>query len=314
MKFIFSLRFSAFICVVRLCMQTIKKVVIPAAGFGTRFLPATKALPKEMFPIIDKPVIQYVVEEAVEAGIRDVIIVTGWNKRAIEDHFDYPFELVHKLEETGKLKELEEVKKSAAMANFIYIRQKGPLGNATPILNAKSIIGDEPFLVSWGDDYIKATPCRSKQLIDAYEKYGCSILSGVKTTNPEDAKKYGFAAGKKLEDGTIEVTEIVEKPGVGKAPSNLATVSGFIFTPQFFEAAEELIKNKEMGAGGEYVYIDVLRKMIKKGQRVVAVEIKNAKYYDTGNKLEFLKTVIEFGLQREDINGELKEYLKGLKL
>lgn len=295
-------------------MKKIRKVVIPAAGFGTRFLPATKALPKEMFPIIDKPVIQYVVEEAVEAGITDVIIVTGWNKRAIEDHFDYPFELAKKLEEAGKLKELEEVKKSANMANFIYIRQKGPTGNATPILNAKNIIGDEPFLVLWGDDFIKATPSRCKQLIAAYEKYGCSILGGVRTSKPEDTNKYGFAGGRVLADGAIEVEDLIEKPGPGKAPSDLATVSGFIFTPEIFTEIEDMINKGEKGAGGEYVYIDALRKMIARGQKVMAVEIKNAKYYDTGNKLEFLKTVIEFGLQRDDMKGELKEYLKGLKL
>ncbi len=295
-------------------MKKIRKVVIPAAGFGTRFLPATKALPKEMFPIIDKPVIQYVVEEAVEAGITDVIIVTGWNKRAIEDHFDYPFELVHKLEEAGKTKELEEVKRSANMANFIYIRQKGPTGNATPILNAKSIIGDEPFLVLWGDDFIKATPSRSRQLIDAYEKFGCSVLSGIRSSKKEDTKKYAYAAGKKIDDGVIDVTDLIEKPGPEKAPSDLAIVSGFVFTPDIFAAIEEMMKNGETGAGGEYVYADALRKMITKGQKVMALEIKNAKYYDTGNKIEFLKTVIEFGLQREDINGELKEYLRNLKI
>lgn len=295
-------------------MKSIRKVVIPAAGFGTRFLPATKALPKEMFPIIDKPVIQYVVEEAASAGIEDVIIVTGWNKRAIEDHFDYPFELVKKLEEAGKTKELEEVKKSASLANFIYIRQKGPTGNATPILNAKNIIGNEPFLVLWGDDFIKAEPSRSKQLIDAYEKYGCSILSGIRTSKKEDTKKYAFAAGKILEDGVMEVSEIIEKPGPDNAPSDLGIVSGYVFTPEIFTEIEGMIKEGATGAGGEYVYADALRRMIKKGQRVIAVEIKNGKYYDTGNKLEFLKTTIEFGLKHPELNGELKEWLKGLKL
>lgn len=294
--------------------KSIRKVVIPAAGFGTRFLPATKALPKEMFPIIDKPVIQYVVEEAAAAGIEDVIIVTGWNKRAIEDHFDYPFELVKKLEEAGKMKELEEVKKSASLANFIYIRQKGPVGNATPILNARNIIGNEPFLVLWGDDFIEATPSRSKQLIDAYEKYGCSILSGIRTSKKEDTKKYAYAAGKILEDGVMEVSELIEKPGPDKAPSDLAIVSGYVFTPEIFPEIEEMIKNGETGAGGEYVYADALRKMIAKGQKVMAVEIKNSRYYDTGNKLEFLKTTVEFGLRHSELGGELKTWLKGLKL
>jgi UTP--glucose-1-phosphate uridylyltransferase len=294
--------------------QKIRKVVIPAAGFGTRFLPATKALPKEMFPIIDKPVIQYVVEEAAFAGIEDVIIVTGWNKRAIEDHFDYPFELVKKLEEAGKVKELEEVKKSASLANFIYIRQKGPTGNATPILNAKNIIGDEPFLVLWGDDFIVAEPSRSKQLIDAYEKYGCSIVCGIRTSNKEDTKKYAYAAGREIEDGVIEVTDLIEKPGPENAPSNLAVVSGFIFTPDIFEEIDLMIKEGATGVGGEYVYADALRRMIKKGKRVIALEVKDARYYDTGNKLEFLKTTVEFGLKHPELNGELKEWLKGLKL
>lgn len=295
-------------------MQKIRKVVIPAAGFGTRFLPATKALPKEMFPIIDKPVIQYVVEEATSAGIEDVIIVTGWNKRAIEDHFDYPFELVKKLEEANKLKELEEVKKSASLGNFIYIRQKGPMGNATPILNAKNIVGNEPFLVLWGDDFIVAEPSRSKQLIDAYEKYGCSIVCGIRTSKKEDTKKYAYAAGKKIADGVIEVEDLIEKPGPDKVPSDLAVVSGFIFTPDIFEEIELMIKEGATGAGGEYVYADALRRMIKKGKRVIALEVRDARYYDTGNKLEFLKTTVEFGLKHKDLNGELREWLKGLKL
>jgi UTP--glucose-1-phosphate uridylyltransferase len=294
--------------------QKIRKVVIPAAGFGTRFLPATKALPKEMFPIIDKPVIQYVVEEATSAGIEDVVIVTGWNKRAIEDHFDYPYELVKKLEEAGKIKELDEVKKSASLGNFIYIRQKGPTGNATPILNAKNIIGNEPFLVLWGDDFIVAEPSRSKQLIDAYEKYGCSILCGIRTSKKEDTKKYAFAAGREIEKGVIEVTDLIEKPGVDNAPSDLAIVSGFVFTPDIFTEIEEMIKEGATGVGGEYVYADALRRMIKKGKRVIALEVKDARYYDTGNKLEFLKTTIEFGLKHLELNGELKEWLKGLKL
>lgn len=295
-------------------MSKIRKVVIPAAGFGTRFLPATKAMPKEMLPVIDKPVIQYVVEEAVGAGVEDVILVTGWNKRTIEDHFDYPFELVKKLEEAGKLKQLEEVKKIAEMANFIYIRQKGPMGNATPILNAKRIVGDESFLVLWGDDFIKATPSRTAQLIAAYEKYHCSILGCIRTSKKEDTERYGYAAGRVIEDGVIEVVDLIEKPGPDKAPSDLAVVSGFIFTPEMFGAIEELMAAKETGAGGEYVYIDALRKMMKNGHKVMAIEIKNGKYYDTGNKLEYLKTVIEFGMNHKEIGEALKQYLRDLKI
>lgn len=296
-------------------MKKIRKVVIPAAGFGTRFLPATKAMPKEMLPIVDKPVIQYVVEEAVNAGVEDVIIVTGWHKRSIEDHFDYPFELEKRLEESGKDKQLTEIRRIAEMANFIYLRQKGPLGNATPILNAKQIIGDEPFLVLWGDDFIKAEPSRSQQLIDAYNKYGCSILSSMKFTRPEDEKRYGYAAGKEVEKGVVKVSDLVEKPGVGKRPSDFAVISGYLFTPGIFDCIEEMIAKKETGAGGEYVYIDALRKLMnEKKEDIYAIEIKNGKYYDTGNKLEYMKTCVEFALSHPDLNGEFKEFLKGLQL
>ncbi len=293
-------------------MKKITKIVIPAAGNATRFLPATKALPKEMFPIIDKPVIQIIVEEAVSAGVQEVIIVTGWNKRAIEDHFDYPYELLKKLEDAKKFKELKEVKRTAELANFIYIRQKGPLGNAVPILNARAIVGNEPFLVAWGDEFIVASPAKTQQLITAYEKYHCTILSGIITNNPEDGKKIAFASGVELADGAIDVHQIIEKPGVGKAPSNLGIVAGFLFTPTFFDAAQELIDHKETGAGGEYVYADVIAKMIKKGERVIALPIKHAKYYDAGSKIGFVKTIIDFGLKHPEIGKELNEYLHGL--
>src|SRR6476469_4714616 len=176
--------------------KKVRKAVIPVAGFGTRFLPATKAQPKEMLPIVDKPIIQYVVEDAVSAGIEDIILVTGWHKRNIEDHFDYPFELEKRLEESGKHEQLEEIRKIANMANFYYVRQKGPQGNATPILNARQIVGDEPFLVLWGDDFIEASPSRCQQLVDAYENLGGSaILGSIRTNKPEDYSRYGFAKG-----------------------------------------------------------------------------------------------------------------------
>lgn len=294
-------------------MKKIRKVVIPAAGFGTRFLPQTKAMPKEMLPIVDKPVIQYVVEEAVNAGIEDVIIITGWHKRTIEDHFDYPFELVARLEGAGKEKEAAEVKRVAEMANFIYVRQKGPTGNATPIWNAKSIVGDEPFLVLWGDDFIISEPSRASQLISAYEKYNSSICGAIRTSDPEDTKRYGYAKGEPVEDGVIKVSDLVEKPGPDKAPSDLAIVSGFVFTPEIFDVISGMIEKGETGAGGEYVYIDALRKlMTQKHQDVYAVEIKNGKYYDTGDKLEYMKTVVELGLKHPDINGKFKKFIKEL--
>lgn len=293
----------------------IRKAVIPAAGFGTRFLPQTKAMPKEMLPIVDKPVIQYVVEEAVEAGIEDVIIVTGALKRAIEDHFDTPnAELIKNLEHAGKKELLEQIQRISELANFMYVRQKGPLGNATPILNARHIVGDEPFLVLWGDDFIQATPSRTKQLMAAFEKYGCPVVGAIHTDNPDDTKRYGYAKGEEVEDGVIKVSDLIEKPGPKRAPSNLAVVSGSIFTPDIFDAIEEMIAHKESGDGGEYVYIDALKRLMKKGKPVYAVEIKDGKYYDTGSKFEYLKTVIELGLEHPDINGTLRAFLKTLKL
>jgi len=286
-------------------MKKITKCVIPAAGYGTRFLPATKAMPKEMLPLIDKPIIQFVVEDAVSAGIEDIIIVTGWHKRSIEDHFDYPFELEKRLELGGKEKELAQIREIANLANFIYIRQKGPLGNATPILNARHLLGEEPFLVLWGDDFIKATPTRSQQLIAAYEKYGCSILSGYRTKKEADTKKYGFVAGEEVEDGVIRVKSIIEKPGPDKAPSDMAIVSGYVFTPEIFEAIEA-VKPKD---DGELVYVDALDILLK-SQEVYAAEIKNGKYYDTGDKLEYLKTLIDLGLEHEEYSAKLREHLK----
>lgn len=297
-------------------MAKIRKAVIPAAGFGTRFLPQTKAMPKEMLPVVDKPVIQYVVEEAVASGIEDIIIVTGYVKRAIEDHFDVPnAELLNNLENAGKHELVEEVKRISELANFIYIRQKGPLGNATPIWNARHIVGNEPFLVLWGDDFIMANPSRTAQLLTAFEKYNTCILGAIRTREPEDTKRYGFVKGKEISDGVIKVLDLIEKPGPARTPSDLAIVSGFIFTPDIFDAIDELIGNNEVGEGGEYVYVDALRKLMTKNRRdVYAVEIKNGRYYDTGNKLEYLKTVVELGLEHPEINGELQSFLKGLKL
>ncbi len=291
-------------------MKKIRKAVIPAAGFGTRFLPATKAQPKEMLPIVDKPVIQYVVEDAVSAGIEDIIIVTGWQKRSIEDHFDYPFELEKRLEESGKIEQLKEVRRIANLANFMYVRQKGPAGNATPILNARHLINpDEPFLVLWGDDFFEADPSRASQLIKAYEKYGYSILGAIKSKNEEDTQRYGFVDGEQVEDGVIKVEKLVEKPGPQKAPSDMAIVSGFVFTPKIFPYLEKI----KPGPDGEVVYIDALRELIKE-EPVYACEIKNGKYYDCGNKLEYIKANIDFALKHKELAVGLKDYLKKLDL
>jgi len=292
-------------------MKKIRKVVIPAAGFGTRFLPQTKAMPKEMLPIVDKPVIQYVVEEVVNSGVRDIIIVTGWNKRSIEDHFDLPnAELVKNLKDGGKEKMLEDINRIAEMANFIYIRQKGPYGNGTPVLCAESVIEDEPFAVVWGDEFIYSEPPRLKQMIEVYNKYGGVVISGVRIENKEDLKRYGIADIKPVTGNVFEIKRIVEKPDPDKAPSNLATHGAYILPPEIFKALKEL----KPGKGGEIWLTDAINVLRDQGVPIYACEIKNGKYYDTGNKMEYLKTVIKFALQHPDINGEFRKYLKGLNL
>ena len=295
--------------------KKVRKAVIPAAGFGTRFLPATKAQPKEMLPVVDKPIIQYVVEDAVSAGIEDIIIITGWSKRSIEDHFDYPYELEKRLEEAGKLAELEQIRRIADLANFNFVRQKGPLGNATPIFNAKHLIGDEPFMVLWGDDFMEATPTRAQQLIEAYDKFGGSaILSCFKPKTPEDYKRYGFAAGEQISDGVLRIKQIVEKPGVGKIDSDFAIAGGAIYGPEMFDAIEEAMKRlAQEGGNRELVYIDAVNILLEQKKDCYAIEIKNGKYYDCGNKLEYLKAVVEFGLKHDDLHDEFSQFLKTLK-
>lgn len=293
-------------------MSKIKKALIPAAGFGTRFLPQTKAMPKEMMPLVDKPIIQRVVEELVEAGIETIVIVTGLYKRAIEDHFDNQYELEDKLSKSGKEKELELVRKISDLAEFVYIRQKGPQGNATPILNAKQIMGDDPFMLFWGDDFIDAQPSRAKQLIEAYEKYNSMIIGALRITTDDGFKKYGFAGGEEVDPGVLRVNKVVEKPGNREAsPSNLASISGFVITPDIYEPLEKA--KLSLVEGEELVYLAGIQGAINNGVPVHAVELKNAVYRDTGNKLEYLKTVVEYGLQHDEFGEEFKDYLKGLK-
>jgi len=297
----------------------IRKIVIPAAGLGTRFLPQTKAMPKEMLPVVDKPVIQYVVEEAVASGIEDVIIITGWQKRAIEDHFDRSPELEKYLAEKGKEKELSEIKRIAELANFIYIRQKGMLyGNAIPVLTAQPVIGEESFAIMWGDEFILAEPPRLAQMIEVYKKYQGAVISGVRIETKDHLTRYGIADLEPVEDpstrlrasNVFKVKKIVEKPIPDEAPSNLATHGAYILPSEIFE----IIKNLKPGRDDEIWLVDAINELIKKGFPVYACEIKNAKYYDTGNKLEYLKTVIEFALRHPDFKEEFKNYLKGLKL
>ena len=292
-------------------MTKIRKAVIPAAGFGTRFLPQTKAMPKEMLPIVDKPVIQYVVEEIVASGIQDIIIVTGANKRAIEDHFDTPNQdLVNNLLAGGKEKLLQSVQELSEMANFIYIRQKGPYGNGTPVLAAEPVIEDEPFAVIWGDEFIYSTPPRLKQMIEVHEKYGGVVISGVRIDKKEDLSRYGIADITPVEGNVYKINAIVEKPNPNEAPSNLATHGAYILPPEIFKALQSV----KPGIGGEIWLVDGINKLREQGIPVYAVEIENGKYYDTGSKLEYMKTVVELALKHPDINGEFKQFLKDLDL
>ena len=296
-------------------MAKIRKAVIPAAGFGTRFLPQTKAMPKEMLPIVDKPIIQHIVEELVDAGITDIILVTGYHKRTIEDHFDAAnLDLIENLRQGGekKLHLLEQVERISTMANFVYVRQKGPYGNGTPLMNVRHLIGNEPFIYIWSDDFIVANPSRVKQMMTIYEKYNCSVLGGIRAKTDEDYTRYGFAGGEEIEDGIIDVKTVIEKPGRDNAPSDLATVSGFLFTSDIFDYLDQVLEDLEDGT--EFYYNDALKLMLADKKRILAAEIQGGKYYDTGNKLEYMKTVVEFALKHEDIRDEFRKFLRELKV
>lgn len=289
--------------------KPVRKAVIAAAGFGTRFLPQTKALPKEMLPLVDKPIIQYIVEELVDAGIEDIVIVTGYHKRSIEDHFDYiSADLRQNLKQGNKLELLEETKKISELANFAYIRQKGPYGSATPVLNAEHLIGDEPFIYTYADDFIVANPSRFKQMIELYNQTGKSVLTCIKVKDDRDYKRYGIVAGKELSPGLLDMSTIIEKPGKEKAPSDLASVSGYLLTPEIFKYIK---KSKENLKEGEEFYIQpAMQAMIEDNHKILAYEVKDGKFYDTGNKLEYLKTVVDFALQHDDLKDEFKQYLR----
>ncbi len=288
------------------------KAIIAAAGFGTRFLPQTKAMPKEMMPIIDKPIIQYVVEELVEAGIKDIIIVGSSNKRAIEDHFDEPNEdLLANLRAGGEKKQhyIDELETISNLANFIYLRQKGPYGGATPLANAAHLISrDEPFIYAFADDLIVASPSRFQQMIDLYAQRGGTILSCKRVTDDAEYDRYGIAAGEELEPGLLKVSHIVEKPGKDKAPSNLASVSSYLLEGSFFDYLEKA--RDQYDGDGEFIFQPVMQQMIDDGHDYFATEIKDSTYYDTGDKLEYLKTTIDFGLNHPELGAELHEYLK----
>lgn len=283
----------------------VRKAIIPAAGLGTRFLPATKAQPKEMLPIVDKPTIQYIIEEAVEAGIQDIIIVTGRNKRSIEDHFDRSIELELELEKGGKQEMLDMVKEISEMANIHYIRQKEPRGLGHAILAARHFIGDEPFAVLLGDDVVMAKqPCLG-QMLDVFREYQTSIL-GVQTVAREVVDKYGIIAGKQVDDRVYKVTDMVEKPAVAEAPSNVAVLGRYIITPDIFR----FLETQDEGCGGEIQLTDALKRLAKE-QAMYAYDFKGHRY-DVGTKSGFIQANIEFALRTEELREEMKDYLQRL--
>ncbi|MFA5061580.1 MAG: UTP--glucose-1-phosphate uridylyltransferase [Patescibacteria group bacterium] len=287
-------------------MSKIRKLVIPVAGLGTRFLPATKAQPKEMLPVVDKPIIQYVVEDAVRSGITDIILVTGPSKRAVEDHFSPNYELVNLLKKQGKDEVAEEVKKIADMANFIFIRQKGPYGNGTPVLCAKAVVGDEPFAVMWGDEFFYAPKKpQLKQLVETFEKYGDPVLTAYKVSK-SDTSKYGILDALEVEKSTYQVKNIVEKPGPEQAPSQLASLGGFILTPDIFGALE----HTKLGKSGELWLVDAIFKLLKK--RSIYARLIEGTYYDTGSKIGYLRANVDFALRDKKLSGEFRRYLKSV--
>ncbi len=285
----------------------ITKAVFPAAGLGTRFLPATKASPKEMLPLVDKPLIQYVVEEAVASGIEEVVLVTGRGKRAIEDHFDVAFELEEDLKAKGKHKLLSEVQRIADLVTFCYIRQKKALGLGHAVLTAKRVVGDDAFAVLLGDDIIDSDVPVLKQMMHVYRRYPATILAIQKVAKSQ-TQHYGIIDAKKLEDGVYLVKDLVEKPAPDEAPSNLAIIGRYILTPGIFAALE----NTKPGKGGEIQLTDGLRLLMEK-QPIYAYEFQG-KRHDAGDKLGFLKATVEFGLKNEEFGSEFRAYLQKLKL
>ena len=281
----------------------VHKAIIPAAGLGTRFLPATKAQPKEMLPIVDKPTIQFIVEEAVASGIEDIIIVTGRNKRAIEDHFDKSYELEEVLEKTNKEELLALVRDISNLVNIHYIRQKEPKGLGHAIYCAKAFIGNEPFAVLLGDDIVKSdVPCL-KQLIDIYDKYKTTVL-GVQRVPQEDVSKYGIVAGRQVDDRVFKVTDMIEKPEIDEAPSNIAILGRYIISPSIFSYLE----NVSPGKNGEIQLTDALKDMMHH-ETMYAYDFIGRRY-DVGNKMGFLQATVEFALDRDDLRDEFSSWLK----
>ena len=286
----------------------VRKGVFPAAGLGTRFLPATKAQPKEMMPLVDKPIIQYVVEEAVASGLTDLVIVTGRGKRAIEDHFDAAFELEYYLNDRGKVDELAQIKTISEMASVCYVRQKEPLGLGHAILCARSLVGEEPFAVFLGDDIIGSTPVPCmRQLLDVFERYDGPVIA-VERVPRERIHQYGVIAAKPLEGNVYQIMDLVEKPKAEEAPSDLAIIGRYVLTPDLFDLLAVTAPDRR----GEIQLTDALRRL--RDRRPMYAVAFDGKRYDTGDKLGFLKATVEFALARPDLADEFRAYLKSLAL
>lgn len=288
-------------------VQKIRKAVFPAAGLGTRFLPATKASPKEMLPLVDKPLIQYVVEEAVASGIESVIIVTGRGKSAIEDHFDVSFELEHLLRERGKDEMLKEVRAVSEMARISYVRQREALGLGHAILQARDLVGHEPFAVMLSDDIVDAETPALKQMLDVYEKYDAPVL-GTMQVEGEAISRFGVIDAEEISDGVFRIRDMVEKPPFAEAPSNLAIIGRYILTPDIFDE----IERTRPGSGGEIQITDAMRALLKK-RPFYAVRFQGTRH-DAGDKLGFLIATVEFALKRPELAPDFVRYLRSLKL
>ena len=287
-------------------MSKIKKAIMPVAGFGTRFLPATKAQPKEMLPVIDKPVIQYLVEDAVLAGIEEIIFVTGRGKRSIEDHFDYSFELEKTLVEKNKLDLVKKVEEIDSLAKFSYVRQAVPLGDGHAVNCASHLVFNEPVLIMFGDTLYDAEVSPAKQVIDTYEKYGKTVI-GLSEVNPDEVSQFGVIGGEELEDGVYRIDKFIEKPKREDAPSNLVQVGINVITPDVFN----ILKDMKNGKSGEIRLADAYEIMLQKGIPLYGKKIKG-EWLDTGNKLNFIKATLKLGIKNNEIGDDLKKMIKDL--
>lgn len=285
-------------------MSKIKKAIVAVAGSGTRLLPATKSMPKEMLPIVDKPIIQLVVEELVEAGIEDIILVTKWDKKPLEDHFDRNWALEDDLAKNGKNDLLEKIKNISESANFIYVRQKGPYGNGTPVLTAASLVDDEPFVFVWGDDLVKSEVSFTRQMVEDYEKNG-KLMIGVQEVPKETVNRYGIV---KLREGTNEIEDIIEKPSIEEAPSNLADFGRMILDQKIID----VLKNTALGKGNELWIVDAIKTYVKSGGIFLAKKVEGGEWLTTGDPLNYLKATLNYAFEREDIGKDIKNHINFL--